>query len=186
MLRLRLRKKRALDSAAYFWYHSNMKYTLEQVKEARERTGLSLQDIVAAFAQASKIDDVYDYLKSRGAQIAEAKRARQAGVRRVHTYVHCGKFASLCTFNCETDYAANTDEFKKFMHDICMHVAGMPLNTNPEVNEISARTFGNDPEWLKQPYILDTTITIADVISQMSAKIGEKVEVGVIERVVAF
>jgi elongation factor Ts len=42
----------------------------------------------------------------------------------VHSYIHPGgKLGVLVEVNCETDFVANTDDFKDFVHNLSMHIA---------------------------------------------------------------
>ena len=149
-----------------------MKPSIEQIREVRVMTGLGLLEVVKAFENVSSVKEVYSVLKARGVQIAEGKQKREAGVSRLHSYVHNGKLGALVEFRCETDFVAKSDVYQSFMHDICMHVAANPLPTERD-------------DFANQPFVKDITKTIADVVVEISAKTGEKVEIGAIYRLVA-
>lgn len=158
-----------------------MKPSIEQVKEVRSKTGLSIIEIVWAFNNSNSIDEVYDHLRKRGVEIAEAKQKRKAGVSRLHSYVHNERLGALVEFRCETDFVAKSDEYQRFMKDICLHVAANPLPAGV------SHWYGTseDVSFLKQPYVKDITKTVADVVADVSAKTGEKIEIGRIQRLVA-
>ncbi len=157
-----------------------MKPTIEQIKEVRLRTGLGVVEVAAAFKAVNSSDKVYEYLEQRGVVIAGQKQKRNAGVSRLYSYVHNGKLGAMVEFRCETDFVAKSDEFKAFMQDICLHVAANPL-PYAQPNEFR----GFDYAFLNQPFVKDITKTVADVVAEISAKTGEKVEVGMIQRLVA-
>lgn len=159
-----------------------MKPTIEQVKEVRSRTGLGLNEVVNAFKQSQSIDETYATLKARGVEIAVAKQKRDAGVSRLHSYVHNGKLGALVEFRCETDFVAKSDVFSSFMQDICMHVVANPL----PFNNVVGQTLGFSDYFTSQPFVKDITKTIADVIAEVSAKTGEKIEIGTVQRLVAI
>ena len=158
-----------------------MKPTIEQVKEVRSRTGLGMNEISTAFKAVDSPDKVYAYLQSRGVEIAESKKRRNAGVSRLHSYVHNGKLGSLVEFRCETDFVAKSDEFKAFMQDICLHVAANPLPAGCS----QWVGYAEDTSFMDQPYVKDITKTVASIVAEISAKTGEKVEIGIVHRLVA-
>jgi elongation factor Ts len=149
-----------------------MKPTLEQIREVRSKTGLGLLEVVNAFKLATKTESVYDILKARGVEIAESKQKRDAGVSRLHSYIHNGKFGAMVKFRCETDFVAKSEEYQQFMQDICMHVAATPLPF-----ENIWELIGWFDEFGKQPFVKDFNLTVADVVAEISAKTGEKIEV---------
>jgi translation elongation factor EF-Ts len=146
-----------------------MKPSLAQVKEVRERTGLGLNEVVRAFQQVDDPGNIYTFLKHRGTEILDKRQARLANVCTVHSYVHNGRIGAMAKFRCETDFVARSVEYKAFMHNICMHVAACPLPSHVDL--------GFDEAFLKQPFVKDATLTIKDVIGNISAQTGEKVEI---------
>ena len=40
-----------------------------------------------------------------------------------HIFIQGSKLGVLLELNCETDFVANTDDFKNLANDICMHIA---------------------------------------------------------------
>jgi len=65
-----------------------------------------------------------EILKTRG-QASSAKRAgRSTGQGRVDAYVHFNNTVGvLIEVNCETDFTANTGEFKQLVKDLALHIA---------------------------------------------------------------
>lgn len=153
-----------------------MKATIEQIREVRAKTGLGVVAIQKAFEQVSSATEVYSVLQQRGVEIAEGKQQREAGVSRLHSYVHNGKLGALVQFRCETDFVAKSDEYKQFMQDICLHVAANPLPYE------TRETLGSGELFTAQPFVRDASKTVADVVAELSAKTGEKIEIGMVCR----
>ena len=100
---------------------------LDTIKALREKTSASLSDVRRAL-EASSGDEAkaLQWLRERGAQIAEARQGRSTGQGRVEAYVHHdGRMAALVEVDCETDFVARTSEFVQFCRDLAMHVAAM-------------------------------------------------------------
>ena len=93
------------------------------------------------------------------------KSDRDAKQGLIEAYIHNnGKVGVLLELNCETDFVARNEEFKKLAHDLAMHIAAM----NPE----------NTDEFLGQPFIKDESKKIDDVIKEAVGKIGENIKIG--------
>ena len=95
------------------------------VKELRELTGAGMMDRKKALTEASgNLEDAIDNLRKTGIAKAEKKSGRSAKEGRVFPYIHPGsKLGVLLEINCETDFVANTDDFKDLCKDISMHIA---------------------------------------------------------------
>jgi elongation factor Ts len=99
--------------------------TPEQVKRLREMTGAGMMDCKRALQDAhGDLDGAVQLLRERG-QASVAKRAgRSANQGRIESYIHFNNtVGSLVEVNCETDFVANTDDFKQLAKDIALHVA---------------------------------------------------------------
>ncbi|MFC1965380.1 elongation factor Ts [Chloroflexota bacterium] len=109
----------------------------------------------------------------------EKKRGRSASEGLIETYVHAGgRIGTMVEVNCETDFAARTDEFKELAHNLAMQVAAMPpkfisMEEVPEENDIDAKA----DCLLAQPYIRIPDMTVQDVINEAIAKVGENIKV---------
>ena len=69
---------------------------------------------------------------------------------------------------CETDFVAKNEEFVRLAKELCLQVAAM----EPE----------NVEKLLEQEYIKDSTQKIKDLVIALSAKFGEKIKIGRMER----
>jgi elongation factor Ts len=100
---------------------------MEKVKELKEITGAGFADCRKALAEANgDIEKAIEILRKRGLAKAEKKLARQAKEGIVDAYIHIGgRIGVLVEVNCETDFVARNEEFKKFVHEIAMQIAAM-------------------------------------------------------------
>ncbi len=97
----------------------------QQVKELREKTGSGLMECKKALQETKgNIDEAITLLRIRGQAAAEKKSSRSTSEGAVGSYIHTGgRVGVLIEVNCETDFVANTDEFKELVRDIAMQVA---------------------------------------------------------------
>ena len=80
--------------------------------------------------------------------------------------------------NCETDFAARTDEFKELAHYLAMQVAAqapqfISREEIPEGVEVEPQTAC----LLLQPYIKDPDKTVQDIVTETIARVGENIKV---------
>ena len=137
--------------------------TAKVVMELRGRTGAGMMDCKKALAACEgDIEKAIDYLREKGLAAAAKKQSRIAAEGLVGGYI-CGKCGTgaLVEVNCETDFVANTPEYKELVNDICKQI----VKDDPaDVDALLACKY-------------DDTQTIADLITAKVAKIGEKISV---------
>lgn len=134
--------------------------TMEGVSDCRQ----ALEDANGDFEKAKKL------LRERGLAKAEKKAGKETGEGIVASYIHAnGKIGVIVALNCETDFVAANDEFKKLAHEIALHIAA----TNPK----------DVPELMAQGFIRDPQVTISDLIKGTIAKIGENIIVTKFSRI---
>ena len=106
-----------------------MEITAKQVKELREKTGAGMMDCKNALKEAGgDMEKAVELLRKKGIAKAEKKASREAKDGLIEAYIHPGgKLGVLVEVNCETDFVANTGDFKEFVHNLAMHIAA----TNP-------------------------------------------------------
>ena len=95
------------------------------VKELRDVTGCGIMDCKRALQQTEgDVDKAVKLLRENGQMKADKKATRIAAEGIVETYQHIGgRIGVLVELNCETDFVAKNDEFKKLAHNIAMHIA---------------------------------------------------------------
>ena len=101
-----------------------MNITADSVKELREQTGAGLMDCKKALTEAGgSIENAVDILRQKGLAMAAKKASREASEGVIGSYIHMDKIGVLIEVNCETDFVAKTDDFRRLVKDIAMHIA---------------------------------------------------------------
>jgi elongation factor Ts len=102
-----------------------MSVTANEVKALRDRTGAGMMDCKRALEETNgDVEAAIDLLRSRGEAKAAKRAEKSANEGTIGSYVHHGgRIAVLVEVNCETDFVANTDEFRGLARDLAMHVA---------------------------------------------------------------
>ena len=112
-----------------------MSVTASQVKELRDRSGVGMMDCKKALTESNgNIEKAFEILRKNGIAKAQKKSGRDAKEGSIVSYIHPGaKLGVLLELNCETDFVANTDDFKNLANDICMHIAATsPISIKSE------------------------------------------------------
>ena len=96
-----------------------------QVKELRERTGAGMMDCKNALVETGgDIDKAVELLRQKGLASAAKRAGRSANQGLIEAYIHFNNTVGvLVEVNCETDFVANTNEFKALAKDIALHIA---------------------------------------------------------------
>jgi len=104
-----------------------MAVEIETIKQLREETGISLGDCKKALEESNgDISLAKEYLKKRGAAVAQKKNEREVGAGIIDSYVHQNKrLGVLLEINCETDFVARGEDFQNLSHEICLQIASM-------------------------------------------------------------
>jgi elongation factor Ts len=141
------------------------------IKALREKTGAGMMECKAALTEASGDEEkAIEVLRKRGLATATKKSGRVAAEGVVDSYIHAGgKIGVLLEINCESDFVARTDDFRKFVHDLAMHItAAEPRYTSKEdvpaevvekEREIALAQAKSDPKNANKPeQVLDKII----------------------------
>jgi len=108
---------------------------LEKVRELRARTNAGIVDCKNALKESEgDIDKAVDLLRTKGLALAAKKIGRIAKEGIVDAYIHPGdRLGVLVEVNCETDFVARNQEFKRFVRDIALQIAASePISVNRE------------------------------------------------------
>ena len=157
-----------------------MKISIEAVKELRNRTNVGIADCNKALLEVGgDMEKAIEFLKQRGAAIAEKKKDAAATEGVIEAYTHHTKhIGALVELNCETDFVARTAEFKELAHDLAMQIAATaPQFLTSEEMPPKAETDPQAACLLSQPFIKDPTKTVQDIIAETIAKVGENIKV---------
>ncbi|MBN2708011.1 MAG: translation elongation factor Ts [Calditrichaceae bacterium] len=95
------------------------------VKDLREKSGAGMMDCKKALQESNgDFEKAIEILRKKGIAKAAKRADRVAKEGTVASYIHPGsKLGVLVEVNCETDFVANTDDFKEFVKNISMHIA---------------------------------------------------------------
>lgn len=99
--------------------------TAALVKELRDKSGAGMMDCKAALAATGgDLEQAIDELRKKGLAAAQKKSSRAAKEGVVDSYIHPGgKIGVLIEVAVETDFAAGSEPFRTFVHDVAMQVA---------------------------------------------------------------
>ena len=179
------------------------------VKELRERTGAGMMDCKRALEETGgDIDKAVVRLRERGLAAAAKRADREAKDGLVESYIHPGnRVGVLIEVNCETDFVARTDDFRKLVRDLAVQVAGLaPLYVDIEripeadVEEKRAQLLASE-ELKKKPEAIrgqivdgqmkkwfgevalyeqpfrDTDMTVRQLVTDAIARLGENIRI---------
>lgn len=158
-------------------------------------------------ASNGNFDEAVKYLRSKGMAKAEKRKGKVAENGILGTYVHSNsRFMAVVEVACETDFAAKSEDMVKFANGLALHIAavnpkyvnvesidkdvlatelaaaeqgldGKPENIRKTIIDGKLEKFYKDTVLLKQNYFEDESKTVEDLLNEMLAKIGEKIEV---------
>jgi len=187
---------------------------LDSVKKLRFKTSAGMMECKEALKEAGgDIDKAIEILRKKGIAKAAKKSSRVAGQGVVESYIHMGsRIGVLLEVNCETDFVARNNDFKKTVKDITMQIAaanptyvsredvseetvekekeilrcqvtGKPEDVTDKIVEGKLSKYFSEVCLMEQPFIKDPNVTVKDMLTQLIAKIGENI---VIKRFVRY
>jgi elongation factor Ts len=103
-----------------------MSVSIEDIRKLKELTGVGLTDAKMALVEADgNFDKALEAMRKKGLTKAEKKGDRETREGIIESYVHSGRIGVVVEVNCETDFVARLDDFKKLAHELAMQVAAM-------------------------------------------------------------
>ena len=187
-----------------------MTITAKMVKALRDRTGGGMMDCKRALQETSgELEAAVDLLRARGATQASKRATKATNQGTIGSYIHFdGRVGVIVEVNCETDFVANTSDFRQLARDVAIHIAsqdpmavrvedvpqevverekavyleqvraqGKPERIQEMIVEGKIKAFYRDQVLLEQSFVKDTTRTIRELVTAVSAKTGERIEV---------
>ena len=157
-----------------------MEVTVELIRTLRDQTGAGIMDCKQALQDnQGDLEKAAEALRQKGfAQVSKrTDRATEQGV--IEAYVHTGgRVAALVELGCETDFVARTPEFKALAHDIAMQVAAMApaYLDEKDIEEGDDRPVAQ-VSLLQQPFIKNSSNSVAEEVRELAAKVGENIRV---------
>ena len=102
-----------------------MEITTEMIKELRDATGAGILDCRKALTDANgDFDKAVDFLREKGVATAAKRAGRTASQGIVELYSHGeGRVGVMVEVNCETDFVARSEDFRKLAHEIALQIA---------------------------------------------------------------
>jgi len=101
--------------------------TIDQIKQLREETGVSVIEVKKALEQSNgDVVKAKELLRTWGKKVSDKKTSRETKSGLIETYLHSnGKTGVLLDIRCETDFVAKSPDFKNLAHEICLQIAAM-------------------------------------------------------------
>lgn len=141
-----------------------MAIDIAQVKRLKDLTGVGLTDAKKALEESSgDFDKALAAMREKGLTKAEKRGEREARAGVIGTYNHDGRIGVLVEVNCETDFVARNEIFTGLVKDLTMHIAA----SEPETVE----------ELLDQPFVKNPDQTVAELVKDHAARLGENIVV---------
>lgn len=172
-----------------------MEITSVQLKELRDKTGISVMQCKKALEEAGgDMDKAVIILKKKRSEAAEKKSDRALGAGAIGVYVHnTNEVAAMVLLASETDFVSKNPEFIALAKDIALHVAGtdpkfitkeeIPADALEKAKEVFAPELEGKPEEMKakimegklNAYFKDQVLMEQDFIKNPETTIGEMV-----------
>src|SRR3989338_6040737 len=162
-----------------------MNVSVDTIKQLRELTSCGVIECRKALEESKgDIKKAKEILQKRGMEMAAKKTTRVAKEGRIESYIHQGsKLGVIVEINCETDFVAQTDDFKRFAKDVAMHIAAAhPKYVKKEDVPADVLKAQDDPDifvkdtcLVNQLFIKDPTVTIQDLLHSLISKTGENI-----------
>ncbi|MFN8299398.1 MAG: translation elongation factor Ts [Chitinophagales bacterium] len=145
-----------------------MTITASQVNELRNLTGAGLMDCKKALTEAGgDIQKAIDYLRKKGAKVAELRAGRSAGEGLVIAKTSADNKSGVAVYlSCETDFVAKNEDFGKLANAIAEAALAAGSKT---IDDVLALNIGGS--------------TVKDAVQEKVSAIGELIAVSAFERV---
>jgi len=191
-----------------------MAVTIDLIKKLREKTNAPMMDCKKALQEANgDLKTATEILKKRGQIVVLKKAGRTAKEGVIESYIHSNnKIGVLLEVNCETDFVARNEDFRRFVRDLCMQIAasspvyvlreevpksiverekdilkeqvkGKPKKIVEKIVNGKLEKFYSEVCLMDQVFIKDDKIKIKDYLTTIIGKIGENI---VVRRFVRF
>ncbi len=99
----------------------------QDVKRLHDQTGAGIMDCKRALEEANgDFEEAIAILRKAGVKVATKRAGKATTEGVVWSYIHAGnQVGVMVEINCETDFVARTDEFRKFAEEVAMQIAAM-------------------------------------------------------------
>ncbi|GAB6066486.1 translation elongation factor Ts [Aquifex pyrophilus] len=146
-----------------------MAVSMEDVKKLREMTGAGMLDCKKALEEAGgDIEKAKEILRVKGLAKAEKKAGRETKEGVIYVIVsEDRKKGAMIELNCETDFVARNEEFRKLAERITRHILEKDENKDKS---------GEGADILSQELYDEPGKTVETLIKEAIAKIGENIK----------
>ena len=159
-----------------------MTVTIAQIKELREATAAGMGACKEALiATNGDMQEAVKYLREKGLAVAAKRVDKESkeGIIALATAAD-GKSLALAEVNCETDFVAKTDAFKKFVDDaakVALEGKDIEQTLNDDYKMLLTKTGENVKIRRQERFALEGAGVLSGYI-HMGGKIGVMVELG--------
>ncbi|MAZ48343.1 MAG: elongation factor Ts [Halobacteriovoraceae bacterium] len=137
-----------------------MSFSAKDVKELREKTGAGMMDCKKALTENNgDMEAAVDFLRQKGLAAAAKKATRVAAEGLVGAVVE-GNVGALVEINCETDFVAKNEDFRKFVDQVANHLV---TSSASDIEGLKAEKMGSS--------------TVQETVQELTLKIGEKIDI---------
>jgi len=157
-----------------------MPVSSEDVKKLRELTGAGMLDCKKTLDETDgDFEKAKELLRQKGFEAAAKRAERTTAEGVIQSYIHHNnRLGVLVELNCESDFVARTEDFRKLAQQIALQVAGAnPLYVSQEEMPEGAEGDPKEVCLLLQPFVQDESRTIQDLLSETISKTGENISV---------
>lgn len=139
-----------------------MNFTNKDIFDLRARTGVGVMDCKKALLEADgDMDKAVELLREKGKATSEKRAGKIASQGIVSTYIN-GNVGVIVEVNCESDFVARGEQYKAYVDQVAKHIA------ENEVKDVES-----------------VVSALAELTSEVVAKIGEKISIRRFEKYVA-
>ncbi len=102
-----------------------MAISIEQIKQLRQETGAGVLDCRKALETYNgDFEKAMQYLREKGLAKAAKRADREVHEGMLELYSHGnGRVGVMVEVNCETDFVARSESFRKFAHEVALQIA---------------------------------------------------------------
>lgn len=99
--------------------------TLEQIKELRDQTGVSISKCKQALEETNgDIEKSKELLRKWGQDVGAKRHDKSTNNGIIESYIHFNKkLGALVDLRCESDFVAKSEDFLALAHDLAIHAA---------------------------------------------------------------
>lgn len=178
------------------------------VKQLHEKTRAGVMECRRALVDSKgDFNKAVQILREKGVEIAAKKSLREAKEGIIEAYVHLGaKIGVLVEVNCETDFVARNEVFRKLCRDLAMQIAAtnptyirvedVPKDIWEKEKQVFKETLSDESihnfeeAWkthvsqfkrihclLEQAFIRDEKLTVKDYLNSVIAQFRENIRI---------